>query len=270
MGIRGYLARVLYRAYRLVSPDSSERFTLGENDVLLVSYPRSGNTWLRVIMAELLYGQSGESIKGLDYFVPDLHERPSRNEIVPGEFHIAKSHTPYRTISPRFKDLRRGIYLIRDPRDVVLSYYRYGYELQRYIYSFEHFVNDWLYGRIWPCTWQEHVNSWTGDGIQTKGLDIITVRYEDLLLNAEEQMGKVLEFLNINKNLDEVKRALDNATIEKMREKEARGMRDKEQAEEFRFIGEGVLGQWEGTLSDEQLSLISRYAGEGMERFEYG
>jgi estrone sulfotransferase len=250
------------------SGDGKGLFTPNDKDIYLVSYPRSGNTWMRVLISELLYGESGESIKSLDYYVPDIHVETCADNVIPAPFHCIKSHFPYNYHSPA-SNYKQVIYLIRDPRDVILSHYRYQEKLAHYSFGFEQFIIDWLNGRIWPCSWQEHVNSWTVGNIQNKNLNLYIVRYEDLLSDTERQILELTSSLGLNVTKEAVQRAVASATIEKMRMKEARGMRASEKAQGFQFIGPATSKVWKDKLTLHQLDVINSYAGDAMERHGY-
>jgi hypothetical protein len=249
--------------------DVKELFAPSDKDICLVSYPRSGNTWMRVLMSELLYGESGESIKALDNYVPDIHEETYANNVIPAPFHFVKSHCSYWQQPLPLVNYKHVVYIIRDPRDVVLSYYRYREKLSHYSFGLDQFIVDWLNGRIWPCSWQEHVNSWTGGNTHNVRLNLCVIRYEDLLSNAERQILQLISSLGIDVTQEVVQRAVASANIEKMRLKEKKGMRESEKAKGFQFIGPATSRVWKDTLTSCQVDLISRYAGTAMERYGY-
>lgn len=249
--------------------DGKELFAPSDKDIYLVSYPRSGNTWMRVLIAELLYGESGEGIKALDYYIPDIHIKTHKNEVIPAPFHFVKSHFPANRHPFPWSNYRQVIYLIRDPRDVVLSYYRYREKLSHYSFGFEQFIIDWLNGRIWPCSWQEHVNSWTGGNMQNSELSLHIIRYEDLLSDTEGQLLQLAGLLRLDTTKGAVQRAVASANIEKMRLREEKGMRESEKAKGFQFIGPATCREWKDKLTSHQLDLINRYAGDAMDRHGY-
>lgn len=268
MEFSSLLSRMFYKMYVVCAPRSPKLFSAGSDDIYLVSYPRSGNTWMRVMISELLYGESGESIEDLQYYVPDIHVKTYANEVIPSSFHVVKSHFPYNK-ARQMSNYKRVVYLIRDPSDAVLSCYRYQAGLGRYDSVFERFLPDWLNGRIWPCSWQEHVNSWTGVGAVDLGVDLFVIRYEDLITNTEDQIGKLVSFLELNVTQEVVRRAVASASVHEMRLREKRGMRPEERAEGFQFIGPATCNQWQGRLTSEQLDLIISYARAPMERHGY-
>ena len=63
---------------------------MNNSTIFLVSYPRSGNTWIRHIIAEILYGKHIASLKEIDIYIPDIHKIP-----ITDKTRIAKSHFTY-------------------------------------------------------------------------------------------------------------------------------------------------------------------------------
>lgn len=134
-----FLSRVFHKLYRLTKPEVDLRTLATENDYYIVSYPRSGNTWLRAMVAELLYGQSGKSIKDIQHYVPDIHVATPRNWMIASPFRVFKSHERPLDIRNFTPNRKKVIYLIRDPRDVVISYCRYWKCLRNYQKEFDDF-----------------------------------------------------------------------------------------------------------------------------------
>ncbi len=265
MQFRLLLAQVFRKLSEMSEP---ALFTPRSDDVYLVSYPRSGNTWMRVILSELLYGESGRSIKDLQYYIPDIHVKVRVAEVIPSGYHVVKSHFPYNN-PRRMSNYRRVVYLVRDPRDVVLSYYRYMTALGYYNGKLEAFLPDWLCGRVWPCSWQEHVNSWTGHRAEDLGINLLIIRYEDLLFNAENEISRLASFLALDVSQEWMRHAITSAYVQEMRAKEERGMRREERAEGFQFVGAATSGQWQNTLTAEQVDQIISHARNPMERHGY-
>ncbi len=264
-------------------PENSERlFVPSDKDVYLVSYPRSGNTWMRVVLSELLYGYSPETIKDLQNFVPDIHvESPKLSDMPSAKFHAVKSHFQYCVSTSALQDsrstltpthYRRVIYMVRDPRDVAISYYKYLKKLQDYNTSFDDFLQDWLTGRIWPCSWQEHVNSWLGSrhtNSAYSAYELHLLRYEDMIVDPLNQLSKIAQFLNISLNHDELERIVRSASVERMKSREQSGMPAYEKAEGYRFIDSATTGQKKNELNEEHLALVSKYAHQEMDLLCY-
>jgi len=91
---------------------------LREHDVFLACYPRSGSTWLRFILAELLTETPAE-FKTVNAQIPYVGRHPNAPPSLPGKGRLIGTH------ELRLPPGKRAIYLIRDPRDVAPSYYQW-------------------------------------------------------------------------------------------------------------------------------------------------
>ncbi len=65
------------------------------SDIFTASYPRSGSTWLRFILAEILAGQSS-GFKGVNLLSPDVGEHSGAQPLLPGAGRLIKTHELYR------------------------------------------------------------------------------------------------------------------------------------------------------------------------------
>src|SRR5581483_8943536 len=93
-------------------------FTLLDDDMLLVSFPRSGNTWLRVLLANLLRPEP-VTLTTIEQVVPDVYANADADLLRVPRPRILKSHEPF--------DARYGrvVYLVRHPVDVAVSFYHF-------------------------------------------------------------------------------------------------------------------------------------------------
>ena len=234
-----------------------------QRDIYLVSYPRSGNTWMRAVIAELLLKRKTTSLRELDYIVPDIYYRIPKNKIPNLDKYIVKSHEPFRTNLPSAK-YRKVIYLVRDPRNVAVSYYRYIMKNELNNYPTDEFISNFVSGKIFPCSWQEHVSSWTVG--MARAIDLLIIKYEDLIQSPKENIKRIAEFIGINPKDNLLDEVIASCPKEGMREKEFNGNRPEIESKELYFIGSG---NGELILTAQQEQLICDYARIPMEIFGY-
>ena len=243
-------------------------FVPSANDVFLASFPRSGNTWLRAIFGALVAGRPVESIAELDRLIPEDEVPIRRTSLIKRPFHFVKTHAPFAWNRDDFVNARGIIYIVRDPRDVVLSHFEYIVRLYGYRLDLATFTKDWLAGRIFPGSWAQHALGWMEE-TASKPQRLCLVRFEDLRADCEGQIERICRELKLGFRRESMKKAVEQATIEEMRAKENRGMRQVERADGYRFIREGKIGDWKDRMDSNTRSRIEQTCGYIMNRFGY-
>ena len=159
---------------------------LKTDDVFLVSYPRSGNTWVKNIVAHILYPH--ERIYSLNYLarlVPEIHEIDSDNEY--SNPRVIKTHRsfPFRqTIDQTVCRVTMG-----------------GNKLG---------------------SWQDHVLSWK---VAEKNAQMLLIRYEDMSKKTTDYIREIAKFLGVTLTVEEAEVIREKSSIKAMIEMEKRGTR---------------------------------------------
>lgn len=232
-------------------------------DVFVSSYPRSGSTWLRFLLYEILTGKTAD-FRVVDQVIPGVKNHRFAPQLLSGGGRLIQSHEPYR------REYRKAIYLVRDIRNVVLSAYAREKEAGLICREFSEYLIPFLRGRTNGFgSWQQHVRSWLDADIATTG-DLLVIRFEDMRSDPERMLVKVVEFLGVDANLRAIQAAISNNTIDRMRTKEDNSKYlFKSCTEDGRFVREGSLEGWRRKLNDAHLRAISHYAGEELLRTGY-
>ncbi len=221
---------------------------LKSDDVILTSFPKSGNTWVRFFLCNLisLRAWDGEPVTfpRLNATMPELGVsnllRPWPYEgVLP---RIVKTHKPR---WPVFKNLRAAL-LIRDPRDVMVSYYHF--ERKRVGGRFDgDFATFLRHPDLGLKAWFRHYASWhaTCD---------VCIRYEDLKADDVETFTALLNGLALTFPAPLVEEAAKRSRFERMRKTEAdHGIStDKEQFKGGgRFMRSGKTGGWDDYFNEQ-------------------
>jgi hypothetical protein len=198
-----------------LGPDIAGRnLAVYPDDTFIVSYPRSGNTWTRFLVANLVYPEQPVTFANIERLIPDCEAMSSRCVKRVPRPRIIKSHEYF---DPRY---RKVIYIVRDPRDVALSYYDFSSKY-RHIedsHPLTSFVSDFVAGRLssfdWG-TWGENVASWfyTRNGRP----EFLLLRYEDMLSDTQSELAKVARFLNIEPATDRLVGVVERSSADRMR-----------------------------------------------------
>jgi len=204
------LLRVAVR--RPPAPPAARGLTVLETDVFLVSYPRSGNTWLRFLLANVLRPEAHATFADFGEIVPDIYDETDAQLLRRPSPRVLKSHEPY---DERY---RRVVYLVRHPADVVVSYYHYlikmrqippGYEVARFVDSFAR-------GRLDDFgTWGEHVSGWLD--AREADADFAFLRYEDVLEAPADALRAALELAGVEADGELVAQAVARSSADELR-----------------------------------------------------
>lgn len=246
----------------------------------LASYPKSGNTWVRALLEAYRTGIVdinhmstcvGDLVPYFYHSVSPTGELTSENTrllrsaalfhmktLKPCDPLVVKTHyanvvvDEAAVIPPALTD--RAIYIIRDPRDVAVSYakhFDYTYDAainamadpQRVIVTepFEHILGSY----------SMHVKSWTCE----QAYPILLVRYEQLLADPYKTFGGVLAFLGFTVNEERLHAAVELCDFSRLRAQEVeKGFREKKGGDAF--FNTGRAGVWESCLTNEQAERI--------------
>lgn len=267
----------------------------------LASFPKSGNTWARALLANYISGDSNPvDINKLPAFaLADsgiwAYERaagrplqnPTLEDIMPlkpkahaaiAAVHqnlvFAKTHSALRvlhgvpTITP---DVTAGaVYILRNPLDVALSYAdHYGLSHSD---TADAMASDQLMtmGRAdrapeYLGNWSAHVRGWT----KAPGLTRTVLRYEDMQADAGATLVKILEMLRQPIDAAKVASAVKHSTFEALQGQEAlKGFNEKSRNQD-RFFRSGKAGQWQDKLSPDLVTKMVETHKDVMTEFGY-
>lgn len=246
--------------------------SLRSTDVFNVSYPKSGTTWVAFFLASLLHEKSLPEVPEIPLKIND--EEKYVIDINYEYFETMKSLRAYKHMpeprifsvhAPYDPNLPKVIYLVRDPRDVMVSYYYY----HRRIYpdfdmSIEQFI---INNRMRPCDWGVHVTGWLAQAERDR---LLLVRYEDLRKDGYYWFRKISEFCGLDVTEEELKRAMENSSFENMRRQEERfGFSGATGDNSIPFMRKGKAGSWQDELDPELVQIIEKRYSELMERLGY-
>jgi hypothetical protein len=239
------------------------------DDVFLVSYPKSGNTWTRFLVANLAYPEQQVDFSTINQLTPDP-EAATKHELAEARRpRIIKSHAYF---DPRYP---RVIYIVRDPRDVLLSEYHFDIKRERIGENFplEDYVPRFLkrntehnYG-----TWSENVGSWFY--VRRNSPDFLMVRYESLLSDGMRELTRIAEFLGIPPDADRLKLALEKSSADRMRELEKKQAHlwssTRETRQDKPFVRAAKAGGWKAELPPRGAAIVESAWGDLMKELGY-
>lgn len=214
-------------------------------DTFIVSYPKSGNTWLRFIVAYLRNANNNKiTLQDLEKMAPDVY---TSKEIIDSlqSPRFIKSHHPLYKYYPRM------IYIYRDYRDVLVSYYRYKTALNEYAGSFSDFMRSDEVQQPFG-NWREHVSAALERAEHDK-VNTLLLSYEGLSNNFEKEITRIASFIGVKADIDRIKDLTGFETL-KATENETGSWFKALSGQNF--FNEGSIGSWKNFFSNKDITYL--------------
>jgi hypothetical protein len=259
---------LISRIRHLLHPPANENRWVPEqlysDDVFIVSYPKSGNTWVRFLIGNYLTGNEC-TFANNHLITPDIHMNPERCAEV-NRPRFIKSHSPYQ---PKYPNV---IYVVRDGRDVAVSYFHYSLKMRNIDQDvgFSEFLEMFNKGEIDPFgRWSDHIHGW----IDHRNDSVLIVRYEDLLDDTARELRRMIEFCNIKTQESAIHEAVQASSFERMqrlREEQQDIIQSiRESDSKKKFLRSGKKGEWEDYIDSNQEDKFLDIHGDALQRVGY-
>ena len=198
--------------------------------------------------------------------------------LLPDGGRIIKTHEPY------LARYRRAIHLVRDPRDVAVSYFRFMQRVGKIVIrpgddtgaSFDRFVDAFIAGRIDAHgTWQTHSLTWL-DAAERGASDVLLVRYEDLRADPVAGVARIGAWLGLSIDRPRAVAIAERCSIERMQQAEQEAMASNPAVFSRRarrsgvpLINAGRGAGWASVMTQEQRRRLAESFGDALARLDY-
>jgi hypothetical protein len=275
--------------------------------VWLASYPKSGNTWLRVVFANLVdggekpvfingrledgfhcadrmlfddvvgYAASDLTADEVDMIRPDWYRRLAERagDRILSKVHDARTALPNGDmIFPR--DATAGvIYIIRNPLDMCVSYAHHRGET-----NFDVVIEDMADERLilshapfaLAAQLRQRLLSWSGhvhSWTDDESVPVLVLRYEDMHAKPIETFAAAAVFAGLSADSEAIARAVGFSSFEEMQRQEQEEKFKECTAPDRPFFRKGKVGSWRTELTDAQAARIISDHADVMRRFGY-
>ncbi len=235
-----------------------------ENDIFLVSYPKSGNTWLRVVLHYLLFPDIElETLRDINKSVPDIHVNiPKKSNV--DKIRVIKTHRSYenRDLKENPELYRKVIYLIRNPLNVIPSYYSFFTQSNKM--DVNEFIKKMAYGHIGPGNWQDHVMGWLGH-FDFNDSEYLILKYEDCVKDKIKMIKKLASFIEITINEEHISKIIKSSSKDKMIHLEKKLKENKN----YQFVNPKNIRGYSEKPSYEVLKLFKDLNSYTLNLFDY-
>ncbi|KAK3541657.1 hypothetical protein QTP86_034662 [Hemibagrus guttatus] len=247
---------------KIVHTDESlkyfESFQVQDDDVIAITYPKSGTTWMQEILPLLLNGGDFTPVLTIPNWdrVPWLEE--SRAAEIADKLNAPRafvSHMPYHLMpSSFFSSKAKVIYVSRNPKDVLVSTFHF-HQMASFLHdplTFEEFADQFLAGNVFFGKWTDHVKSWRHTDV---GDRILYITYEEMIQDLLGSLERMLLFLGKSLSKDALHRVTEHCEFKTMKQNKMSNyslvpeaiMDNKKSA----FLRKGIVGDWKNYFSPE-------------------
>ena len=229
-------------------------FSLTISDCHVVSFEKAGRTWLRVMLAKLISMKCRRRMR-LDTQYMSLGKKFPN---------ILFSHAGANVKDNRInfsKVLRKKkiIFLVRDPRDLIVSLY---HEYTKRQLSYSGTISDFIRSGVMHKV-RGFMRYWTME-MRKRPHDFLLIRYEDMKNDTEKEMRKIMKFLRVKISSEMIERAVAYGSIENMKKLEEKNtfkddrMKAKSKDKNSVKVRKGKVGSYKEELSKKDIQYINK------------
>jgi hypothetical protein len=190
-------------------------------------------------------------------------------DLVP-DVHYKEFYRRYRTPTlfkthelpqPRY---RRVIWLVRDGRDVMVSYFHHLSALKSPLADWEKLA---IGDGIFPCPWHEHVDAWLANSHES---DLMIVKYEMLKTDPVRELRRISKFVGLERDASALKFAARTSAFQVMKEKELKfGWANSAWPKDKAFVRKGQIGSYKEEMPSRALEMFMERSAKALARLGY-
>jgi hypothetical protein len=232
-----------------------------DEDIFIVGYPKSGITWFQHLITGIYFGVDPELAPAtlMPELIPDIHFKKYYRRFNTPMF-FKTHHLP----RPEYK---RVVYLLRDGRDVMVSYYHYQMRILNEEVDFMAMVRD---GKgLFPGKWHEHLKAWNANPYNAEKL---VIKYEDLKQSPLAALTRFCEFAQIERNQSFLCRVIEQTDFARLQAKERDGYMsrpNKALPESKKFFRRGIVGSYKDEMPQDVLGVFLQDATPMLKEMGY-
>ncbi|XP_015239936.1 PREDICTED: sulfotransferase family cytosolic 2B member 1-like [Cyprinodon variegatus] len=236
------------------------KFQFQDTDVLIVSYPKSGTTWMQEMLT-LIFSRGDPH---LSQTIPNWTRAPWLEHYYCADLlktstaapRVLTTHLPYHLLGPTLQDSKaKIIYVSRNPKDVLVSFYHF-HKMANFlpdVGSFPEFLNQFLDGALHFGSWFDHIEGWTS---QAAALNLLHITYEEMSLDLQGTIKRLSSFLQCPLLEEELNDCVRHCSFGCMKDNKMINytLIPDEILDHSKgcFMRKGEIGDWKNMLTEEQ------------------
>ena len=234
-------------------------FELCSDDVWVVSYPKSGTTWVQQVVKLLRSGgkDDGRKITDVIPFVdmvnkdPIFHYQVNLSELpFPRAF---KSHFTYDLMPcgpPNTKPCKY-IYIARNPKDVAVSLFHFlsANKVLPPDQNWSDFLSAFLTGGVGYGSWFDHVLGWW---MHKDDPNVLFLKFEDMKTDLTTSIGTIAKFIGCTVSKERLEAIVQQSEFESMKSNPLVNYSWEPTHQANPFMRKGMVGDWKNKFTDDQ------------------
>ncbi|XP_060700669.1 sulfotransferase 2B1-like [Hemiscyllium ocellatum] len=228
-----------------------EEFQVRDDDVFIVTYPKSGTTWLQEILPLVYSNGDLTPVHTVPNWqrVPWLEQKTGKSllENRPSP-RLITTHLTYHMMPKSFYTSKaKVVYVSRNPKDALVSSFHY-HGMASFLENpgtFEEFIDKFLEGKVMFGSWFDHIKSWWPRKDQD---NILFLTYEELLQDMRSALLKLKEFLGKPLSDDAIERIVTQTKFNNMKQNKMSNYsfvpEELMDQKKSNFLRKGIAGDW--------------------------
>lgn len=245
---------------QLSTPIGHALLSTRSDDAFIAAFPRSGSTWLRTIIVNILDPDANSNPDVFNALIPAVSIRNASIINQLSSPRLIMTHSNWRP------SINKAVYLVRDGRDAFISSYHYHVTRNGLSTSMDAYFE--LYKQqAFGQTWESHVFSWLESGAQELGDSLMVIRFEELKNDTQDCIKRVCGFLNIEADDVSIEQSIALASLDNAKkiEKQRQGKLKDNNAS---FYREGRSEQWKNTQYNKVVAKFEKEARLALDLLE--
>ncbi|KAM9837645.1 sulfotransferase 2B1-like [Aulostomus maculatus] len=277
----------LYRLYKGVylpsqvfTPESLkyfEEFNFRQDDIIIVTYPKSGTTWTQEIVPLIVSGGDPASVETSPNWnrVPwleqsytttlKLDDRPSPR--------VFATHYHHNMMPPSFFEVKpKVVYVLRNPKDVFTSFFHYS-GMASFLVDpgpQSEFLHKFLHGKVMFGSWFDHVKGWLRCGDRER---IMYISYEEMIVDLKDSVARIAQFLGKSLDDEVIAEISERCLFKNMKKNNMSNYSvvPKEYMDQTKseFLRKGIAGDWKNQLTGAEAEYFDAVYKDQMKGVEY-
>ncbi|KAM6355847.1 amine sulfotransferase-like [Podargus strigoides] len=248
-----------------------EDFEINDSDIFITTYPKSGTVWTQNILSLIIHEGHRNGTENVDMInrIPWLEYNV--NHLNYADLPLPRlfaTHLPYYLVPRDLRNKRaRVIYVTRNPKDVLVSYYHFSKYMKTVeeIPDFTLFMERFLAGKVLGSSWIDHVEGWYS---HAEDFNILFLTYEEMKKDLRSAVLKICNFVGKKLSEEEVDSVVKQATFENMK-KDPRANYENlpdefVEKDKGSFLRKGTVGDWKNIMTVAQSERFDQVLKEKM------